>query len=77
MGAYSQRERHARSMEEDGQISFQYVENNGQPENMMRCVLLSSLQKEALKGRVLSSHSKSRLVLLKCMDVERLLVVVT
>lgn len=36
-GAYSQRERHALSMEQDGKIAFHYVENDGTPDNMMRC----------------------------------------
>ena len=36
VGAYSQRERHAQSMEDDGSISFQYIENDGDPNNLMR-----------------------------------------
>ena len=38
MGTYSQRELHAENMEHDGSISFQYIENNGDSNNMMRCV---------------------------------------
>ena len=39
VGAYSQRERHAQSMEEDGTISFQYVQNDGDPNSLMRYCL--------------------------------------
>ncbi|KAK9789042.1 hypothetical protein WJX73_005921 [Symbiochloris irregularis] len=61
VGAYSQRERHARSMEEDGQISFQYVENNGQPENMMRLVALKNVFSKQLPN--MPREYISRLVL--------------
>lgn len=42
-GAYSQRERHALSMEQDGKIAFHYVENDGTPDNMMRLIALKNV----------------------------------
>lgn len=45
VGAYSQRERHAQSMEDDGTISFQYIQNDGDPNNTMRyCCRLIEVQ---------------------------------